>query len=103
MNKVDLYLLKNFFYFFLLANIIALCFPGSKPFVLMNALALGLSLLMIFLIRLTIVRYAKDFSKSRDEVKTLLGEYIEDDKRGKVSFHDYLTRRLQPASPPRPH
>ena len=103
MNKVDLYLLKNFFYFFLLANIIALCFPGSKPFVLMNALALGLSLLMFFLIRLTIVRYAKDFSKSRDEVKTLLGEYIEDDKRGKVSFHDYLTRRLQPASPPRPH
>jgi hypothetical protein len=103
MNKVDLYLLKTTFYFFLLANIIALCFPGSKPFPLMNALALGLSLLMLVLIRLTIVRYAKDFSKSREEVKTLLGEYIEDDKRGKVSFHDYLKRRLQPASSTRPH
>ena len=103
MNKVDLYLLKNTFYFFLLANIIALCFPGSKPFPLMNALALGLSLLMLVLIRLTIVRYAKDFSKSREEVKTLLGEYIEDDKRGKVSFHDYLKRRLQPVSSTRPH
>ena len=103
MNKVDLYLLKTTFYFFLLANIIALCFPGSKPFPLMNALALGLSLLMLVLIRLTIVRYAKDFSKSREEVKTLLGEYIEDDKRGKVSFHDYLKRRLQPVSSTRPH
>ena len=102
MNKVDLYLLKNTFYFFLLANIIALCFPGSKPFPLMNALALGLSLLMLALIRLTIVRYAKDFSKSREEVKMLLGEYIEDDKRGKVSFHDYLKRRLQPVSSARP-
>jgi len=103
MHKVDLYLLKTTFYFFLLANIIALCFPGSKPFPLMNALALGLSLLMLALIRLTIVRYAKDFSKSREEVKTLLGEYIEDDKRGKVSFHDYLKRRLQPVSSTRPH
>jgi hypothetical protein len=103
MNKVDLYLLKNSFYFFLLANIIALCFPGSKPFPLMNALALGLSLLMLFLIRLTIVRYARDFGKRRDEVKTLLGEYIEDDKRGKVSFHDYLKRRCQPLPPARPH
>ena len=103
MNKVNLYLLKNSIYFFLLANIIALCFPGSKPFPLMNALALGLSLLMLLLIRMTIVRYAKDFSKSRDEVRALLGEYIEDDKRGKGSFHDYLKRRLPPVSPARPH
>ena len=102
MNKVNLYLLKNSFYFFLLANIIALCFPGSKPFPLMNALALGLSLLMLLLIRMTIVRYAKDFSKSREEVRALLGEYIEDDKRGKGSFHDYLKRRLPPESPARP-
>jgi len=102
MNKVNLYLLKNSFYFFLLANIIALCFPGSKPFPLLNAIALGLSLLMLLLIRMTIVRYARDFSKSREEVRALLGEYIEDDKRGKVSFHDYLKRRLPSVSPTRP-
>jgi hypothetical protein len=101
MHKVDLYLLKNSFYFFLLANIIALCFPARKLFPLLNAIALGLSLLMLLLIRLTIVRYAKDFSKGREEVKTLLGEYIEDDKRGKVSFHDYMKRR-QPLNPPAP-
>lgn len=99
MHKVDLYLLKTSCYFFVLANIVALCFPARQLFPLMNALALGLSLLMFGLIRLTIVRYARDFGKSRNEVKDLLGEYIEDGKRGRISFHDYLKRR-QPLDPP---
>lgn len=102
MHKVDLYLLKNSFYFFILANILALCFPERQLFPLLNALAMGLSLLMLALIRLTISRYARDFGRSRDEVKTRLGEYIEDDKRGKVSFYDYLKRRYPPDPSPRP-
>jgi len=102
MNKVDLYLLKNSFYFFLLANIIALLVPGNNLYPWLNAVALGLSLLMLLLIRLTIVRYARDFGRSRDEVKTLLGEYIEDDKRGKVSFYEYLKRRYAAITPTGP-
>lgn len=93
MHKVDLYLLKNAFYIFLLANIVAL-FPREKNlFPLMNVIALGLFLLMLFLIRKTVRRYADEFGRSREDVKTLLGKYIEDDKRGKVSFHDYLLKR----------
>ena len=92
MHKVDLYLLKNSCYIFLLANIIAYIPRGTYLFPWMNALALGLCLLMLFLIRLTVSRYADEFGKSREEVKSLLGKYIEDDKKGKLSFYDYLKK-----------
>lgn len=101
MHKVDLYLLKNSCYIFLLANIIAYIPRGTYLFPWMNALALGLCLLMLFLIRLTVSRYAAEFGKSREEVKTLLGKYIEDDRKGKLSFYDYLKKRHpNPAAPP---
>jgi len=48
---------------------------------------------MFCLIRLTVRRYAEEFGKTREAIKDLLGEYIEDDKRGKVSFNDYLKIR----------
>ena len=93
MHKVDLYLLKNAFFIFLLANIIAYFPQHMNLFPWLNVLAFCLCLLMFFLIRLTVRRYAGDFDMPRDEVKDLLGRYIEDDKRGKVSFYDYLKKR----------
>lgn len=93
MHKVDRYLLKNACYIFLLANIIAYLFQGRPLFLWLNAAALGLCLLLFCLIRLTVRRYADEFGRGREEVKALLGEYIEDDKRGKLSFHDYLKKR----------
>jgi MFS superfamily sulfate permease-like transporter len=94
MHKVDLYLLKNSVYIFLLANIIAFI-PSSKLFFpLLNALALGICLLLFFLIRTTVRRYSREFGREQGEVKDLLGRYIEDDKRGKVSFYEYLRKRL---------
>jgi hypothetical protein len=93
MHKVDLYLLKNAFFIFLLANIIAYFPREMNLFPWLNAVAFCLCLLIFFLIRLTVRRYAEDFGKSRAAVKDLLGKYIEDDKRGKVSFFDYLKQR----------
>ena len=90
MHKVNRYLIKNSVYIFLLANIFALVFSGSRMFVWMNVLALLLCIVMQFLIRLTIQRYALVFGKSRAEVADLLGRYIEDERRGKKSFYDYL-------------
>lgn len=90
MNKVNRYLIKNSIYIFLLANIIALLFRGNSLFVWLNAVALGLCLLMSALIRLTVRRYAAVFGKSPKEVVDLLGRYIEDERRGKKSFYDYL-------------
>ncbi len=90
MNKVNVYMLKNFLYVFLLANIIALLFRGRQLFVWMNVIALVICVLVFLLIRLTVRRYAAEFQKSRDEVRDLLGQYIEDEQRGKTSFHDYL-------------
>ena len=98
MHKVDRYLLKNTFFIFLLANIIAYIPREINLFPGLNATAFCLCLLMFFLIRLTVRRYAEEFGKTREAVKDLLGEYIEDDKRGKVSFNDYLKkRRARPA------
>jgi hypothetical protein len=48
---------------------------------------------MFCLIRLTVRRYAEEFGMDREAVKDLLGKYIEDDRRGKVSFYDYLKKR----------
>ena len=93
MHKVDLYLLKNAFFIFLLANIIAYFPREMNLFPWLNAIAFCLCLLMFFLIRLTVSRYAGEFGKSREAVKDLLGKYIEDEKRGKVSFYDYLKQR----------
>ncbi|TLM65859.1 MAG: hypothetical protein FDZ69_08250 [Deltaproteobacteria bacterium] len=100
MHTVDRYLLKNALYIVLLANIIALLPLGRHPFVWLNAAALGLCLLLLWLIRLTIRRYADTFGRSAGEVKDLLGRYIEDDRRGRGSFYDYL--REPPAVPPNP-
>ena len=99
MHKVDRYLLKNSFYIFLLANILAYIPKGTGLFPWLNAIALGLCLLLFFLIRLTVRRYAEEFSLSRDEVKNLLGRYIEDDKRGKISFFDYLKKHAYRSDP----
>lgn len=93
MHKVDRYLLKNAFFIFLLANIIAYVPREMNLFPWLNAIAVGLCLVMFFLIRLTVRRYAEEFGKTRKQVKDLLGTYIEDDKRGKVSFNDYLKKR----------
>jgi hypothetical protein len=92
MHKVDRYLLKNACYIFLLANIIAYIPQELNLFPWLNALAFVLCLLMFFLIRTTVRRYADEFGKDRDEVKNLLGDYIEDDKRGKATFHDYVKK-----------
>jgi hypothetical protein len=93
-HKVDLYLLKNSFYIFLLANIIAYVPREPYLFPWLNLVAFAFCLLLFVLIRLTVRRYAGEFGKAPQEVKDLLGQYIEDDKRGKVSFYDYLKRRL---------
>jgi len=93
MHKVDRYLLKNAFFIFVLANIIAYIPRGMNLFPWLNALALLVCLLLLGLIRLTVRRYAEEFAMSRTEVKELLGQYIEDDQRGKVSFNDYLKKR----------
>lgn len=89
MHKVNRYLIKNSVYILLLANIVALLLPG-RPLLWLNLLALALCLLMLFLIRLTVQRYAVVFGKSRDEITDLLGRYIEDERRGRKSFYDYL-------------
>jgi membrane protein implicated in regulation of membrane protease activity len=93
MHKVDVYLLKNTVYFFVLANIIPLIFTVANLSFWTNGIALLLSLLMLFLIRLTVRRYAEALGKGRAEVKQLLGEYIEDKRRGKLSFYAYLKKR----------
>ena len=99
MHTVDRYLLKNTCLIFLLANIVAYLFGGDALFLWLNALALGLGLLLFCLIRLTVGRYADEFGKPRGDIKELLGRYIEDDRRGKVSFYDYLKRRVVSGTP----
>jgi hypothetical protein len=103
-HKVDIYLLKNSFYIFLLANIIAYVPREPYLFPWLNLVAFALCLLLFVLIRLTVKRYAAEFEKNPEEVKALLGKYIEDDKRGKISFYDYLKKRFTPpaASPVQP-
>jgi hypothetical protein len=104
MHKVDVYLLKNACYFFALANIIPLIFPKANLTPWTNGAALLLSLILLFLIRLTVRRYAEVFGKSRTEVKQLLADYIVDKRRGKLSFFEYLKKRRKqepaPASTP---
>lgn len=90
MHKVNKYLLKNTLYIFLLANIIALFFQGGGRFLWCNLVAFILCLLMYGLIRLTIQRYAAVFGKSHKDIAERLGRYIEDERRGKKSFYDYL-------------
>ena len=95
MHKADVYLLKNACYFFALANIIPLIFPKADLALWTNGAALLLSLLLLFLIRLTVRRYAEVFGISRSEVKQLLAEYIVDKRRGKLSFYEYLKKRRE--------
>ena len=94
MHTVDRYLLKNIAYIFVLANILAFIPRGAAFFVGLNAVALAVALLLFYLIRLTVRRYAAEFAREQGEVKDLLGRYIEDEKRGKVSFHNYLKGRI---------
>ena len=98
MHKVDIYLLKNSCYIFLLANVIAYVPRDPYLFPWLNLLALGLCLVLVTLIRLTVRRYSGEFGVDQQQVKDLLGKYIEDDKRGKISFYDYLRKR-RPAAP----
>lgn len=93
MHKVDIYLLKNSCYIFLLANIIAYVPREPYLFPWLNLVAFLLCLLLFILIRLTVRRYSAEFRTNPQAVKDLLGKYIEDDKRGKISFHDYLKKR----------
>lgn len=95
MRTADRYLLKTAFFIFLLANILSLLIPVANPFLWMNAIALVLTLLVVLLIWLTIRRYAQDCGQSREEIKELLGAYIVDETRGKLSFHEYLERRAE--------
>ena len=78
MHTVDRYLLKNAFFIFLLANIVAYIFKGMELFPWLNALALGLCLLLFSLIRLTVRRYADEFGRPReldDDLVVALGAY----------------------------
>lgn len=93
MSRSDLYLLKNTGYFFALGNIVVLLFPSWQMALGCNGVALAVSLGLFWLIRLTVRRYAAAFSLSRTTVKELLADYIADEKRGKISFFDYLRQR----------
>lgn len=99
MHKVDIYLLKNSFYVLVLANLVALVLHKLQIFLHMNVIALSLDLIVLTLIKLTIHRYAGEFDKSRQEIKNLLGRYIEDDTKERVSFHDYIRNYLAEVPP----
>lgn len=99
MHKVDIYLLKNSIYILLLANLIALILHKLHLFLHLNVIALGLDLIVFFLIRLTIYRYAGKFDKTRPQIKDLLGRYIEDDAEDKLSFHDYIKKHIAEVPP----
>ena len=90
MHKINKYLCKNAVYIFLLANIIAMLFRVENLFLWLNILAIILCLLVYGLIKLTILRYASVFGKSREEIADQLGRYIEDAGQDKKSFYDYL-------------
>lgn len=100
MHRADLYLLKNTGYFFALANIVGLFFPGWLMALWCNAVALAISLALCWLIRLTIRRYAAALGMPPAEVKQHLADYIADEKRGKGSFFDYLQQRIPAAGGP---
>lgn len=99
MHKVDVYLLKNTFYILVLGNLIALILHKLNLFMLINVIALSINLIVLLLIKLTIHRYAGEFSKTRQEVKDFLGKYIEDDTKEKLSFHDYIEKLLTDVPP----
>ena len=100
MHKVDAYLLKNSIYILVLANLIALLLYKWNLFLHLTLLALLLNLIVFALIQLTIRRYAAKFGKTREQIKNLLGRYIEDDSRQRGSFHDFIRNHLD-TFPPR--
>ena len=100
MHKVDAYLLKNSIYILVLANLIALLLYKWNLFLHLTLIALALNLVVFSLIQLTIRRYAGKFGKTREQIKNLLGRYIEDDSKQGISFHDYIQNHLD-TFPPR--
>ncbi len=100
MHKVDAYLLKNSIYILVLANLVGLLLYKWNLFLQLTLLALALNLVVFILIRHTVRRYARKFGKTREQVKNLLGRYIEEDNKAASSFHDYLKNHLE-AFPPR--
>ena len=100
MHKVDLYLLKNSFYILVLANLIALLLYKWNLFLHLTLIALMLNLVVFILIRYTIRRYAGKFGKTPEQIKNLLGRYIEDENKAAPSFHEYVKNHLE-AFPPR--
>lgn len=100
MHKVDAYLLKNSLYILVLANLIALLLYKWNLFLHLTLFALLLNLVVLGLIQLTIRRYAAKFGKTREQIKNLLGRYIEDDNKQGISFHDYVRNHLD-TFPPR--
>ena len=100
MHKVDIYLLKNSFYILVLANLIALLLYKWNLFLNLTLIALILNLVVFILIKHTIQRYARKFGKTPEQIKNLLGRYIEDDNKAASSFHDYVKNHLE-AFPPR--
>jgi ABC-type bacteriocin/lantibiotic exporter with double-glycine peptidase domain len=100
MHKVDAYLLKNSIYILVLANLVALFLYKWNLFLHLTLLALLLNLVVFILIKLTIHRYARKFGKTREQIKNLLGRYIEEDSKEKRSFHDYI-KNHQEAFPAR--
>jgi hypothetical protein len=100
MHKVDIYLLKNSFYTLVLANLIALLLYKWNLFLNLTLIALSLNLVVFILIKYTILRYARKFGKTPEQIKNLLGRYIEDDNKAVSSFHEYIKNHLE-AFPPR--
>ncbi len=94
MHKVDVYLVKNAFYILVLANLVGLLLHKWNLFLQLNILALVLDLIVFSLVKLTIHRYSLKFRKNREQVKNLLGRYIEDDSEERSSFHDYIKSHL---------
>lgn len=100
MHKVDAYLLRNSIYILVLANLVALLLYKWNLFLHLTLLALILNLVVFALIKYTINRYARKFGKTREQIKNLLGRYIEEDNKAAASFHDYVKNHLD-TFPPR--
>lgn len=94
MHKVDAYLIKNALYILVLANLIALLLHKWNLYLHLTVLALVLDLIVFSLVKLTIHRYSLKFRKTKEQVKNLLGRYIEDDSGERSSFHDYISNHL---------